>query len=456
MSPKLASSNSDRADREETARAQVRSDRRVHTRHPADELPWVDTVRLKYGPTVSLVDLSAGGVQVQLEDHWLRPNSSVVVEIVGGAKVFAVPSRVVRCDVIGVAPTVRYRGALEFKRLLELPDLSTHVTATPWDANPLRAHARLAAALRRLDSLVPRDQKVVDPAQAAGDVPMTMLGAGAMAAALATLDTPASRRAGAPFARELSRLFSEVAQGVEQRESPQDLIARMEQRLGRVIAAHSIRVTDGSLAERPRQGSDVVYFDAQATNGLPARKILVEFASGVAPQEWEFQLLKASGHLVALIDELEQRRRSAGDGGTMRPPVEAQASSNKLVVRFADGRLLKGYCQDFHPPRGHFHLCPWPVVAADSRVLVPIAHLKAVFFVRDFEGNAEYQEDRTTVRSGHGRKVAVTFLDDELLVGMTLNYRPDATGFFVTPCDPNGNNLRIFVSNQAIRHVRFL
>jgi hypothetical protein len=82
--------------------------------------------------------------------------------------------------------------------------------------------------------------------------------------------------------------------------------------------------------------------------------------------------------------------------------------------------------------------------------------LKAVFFVRDFEGNSDYQEDKTAERPGFGRRAAVTFLDDERLVGMTLNYRMDAAGFFVTPCDPKSNNVRIFVGSRAVRHVEFL
>ncbi len=39
---------------------------------------------------------------------------------------------------------------------------------------------------------------------------------------------------------------------------------------------------------------------------------------------------------------------------------------------------------------------------------------------------------------------------------MTLNYGADAVGFFLTPCDPKSNNLRTFVINRAVRHVKFL
>ena len=55
-----------------------------------------------------------------------------------------------------------------------------------------------------------------------------------------------------------------------------------------------------------------------------------------------------------------------------------------------------------------------------------------------------------------GRRIEVTFADDEVLLGSTLGYRPDGVGFFVTPADTRGNNVRVFVVSGAIRHVRFL
>ena len=236
------------------------------------------------------------------------------------------------------------------------------------------------------------------------------------------------------------------------------MTTRLERRLRRVIPAHSIRVGDAEIAGRP--GPDAICFDAPSPNGLRTTKIVVEFAPGAAPQEWQFQILKASGHLVGLINEVAERRPPAQSAPnalvTLAEDESAQAGWHKLVVRFVDGPLLKGYSRDFLPARGHFHIYESPNAVAASPVLVPIGHLKAVFFVRDFAGNARYVENKTADRRGHGRMVAVTFVDDELLIGLTLNYRSDGAGFIVTPCDDKSNNLRIFVSNRAVRHVKFL
>ena len=126
------------------------------------------------------------------------------------------------------------------------------------------------------------------------------------------------------------------------------------------------------------------------------------------------------------------------------------------MVRYRDGRLLKGFTHDFHPSRTQFSLWPSVNSAPSERMYVPTSQLKAVFFVRDFEGNPEYTNDRTFDTGAGGRRLEVTFADDEVLIGSTLSYRPDGVGFFVNPADSRGNNLRVFVVASAIRHVRFL
>ena len=128
----------------------------------------------------------------------------------------------------------------------------------------------------------------------------------------------------------------------------------------------------------------------------------------------------------------------------------------KIVVRYKDGRVIKGFSHDFNPGRSQFAI--WPSINAPVHegMLVPLSVLKAVFFVRDFQGDASYTEERTFGQAAHGRKLEVTFSDNETLVGTTLSYRPDGQGFFVIPADPRANNLRVFVVTSAVRHVRFL
>ncbi len=84
--------------------------------------------------------------------------------------------------------------------------------------------------------------------------------------------------------------------------------------------------------------------------------------------------------------------------------------------------------------------------------------LKALFFVRDFQGNPDYDERKEFDPKGQisGRKVEVVFLDGEVLVGTTLGYEPKRSGFFLHPIDPKSNNIRVFVVCEAVHNVRFL
>ena len=70
-------------------------------------------------------------------------------------------------------------------------------------------------------------------------------------------------------------------------------------------------------------------------------------------------------------------------------------------------------------------------------------------------GNPDHIERKVFDAASHGRRIEVTLLDNEVLVGTTLNYRTDSTGFFMIPADARGNNLRVFIVSSAVRQVRF-
>ena len=89
-------------------------------------------------------------------------------------------------------------------------------------------------------------------------------------------------------------------------------------------------------------------------------------------------------------------------------------------------------------------------------MLVPVSQLKAVFFVRDFEGDSSYRERKSFDGAVQGRRIEVTFLDDEVMIGSTLSYRPQGSGFFLMPADGSADNLRVFIGPSAVRHVRYL
>ena len=77
--------------------------------------------------------------------------------------------------------------------------------------------------------------------------------------------------------------------------------------------------------------------------------------------------------------------------------------SNKVVVQFKDGAIMKGSTSDFLPTKTRFHLN-----SLDGTVQeIDVEELKALFFVKDVEGNKDYNETYEDVIQGGGRKVEV-------------------------------------------------
>jgi hypothetical protein len=153
------------------------------------------------------------------------------------------------------------------------------------------------------------------------------------------------------------------------------------------------------------------------------------------------------------IPELTARRKAQAMPAA-RPAAAPSAGWQKVVARFNDGRIVSGYTNDFHPSKPQLHLSPNPRVAEAS--FIPLAQLKALFFVREFVGDPTRVDSKVFSDPPQGRKVEVTFHDSEVMVGSTLGYRGEGNGFFVQPADTRSNNLRVFVTASGMQQVRFL
>ena len=137
----------------------------------------------------------------------------------------------------------------------------------------------------------------------------------------------------------------------------------------------------------------------------------------------------------------------------------------KIVARFRDGRLLKGFVRNFS-------------IESDTLIMsdqtnkenrVPMEELKAIFFVKSFEGSSRYVERKVFgSRKNLGRKVFVKFIDKESLVGFIEGEIPwdkgfslsklgkGAKGFFLIPVDEDSNNKRVFVVGSSIENVTIM
>jgi len=130
----------------------------------------------------------------------------------------------------------------------------------------------------------------------------------------------------------------------------------------------------------------------------------------------------------------------------------------KIIAHRLDGTMVKGFTQDFAPSKPDFHIFPYEGSTSNQRVQILLKDLKAIFFVRDFAGKRDYQERKNfnPEERPSGRILEVTFNDGEIMVGSTIAYDPQRSGFFIFPADPQGNNVRVFVLSKAVRMVRYL
>jgi hypothetical protein len=426
----------------------VSEDRRVHERRLASELAWLSQVRIKYGPDVSLIDLSAGGAQIEIDGHALRPGSNVVIEIMGGGRATTIPAQVLRCHLASLQPRAAYRGALIFKRPFDFPEVQDEEDAGDSDCNPFHEFARLSVALKRLSGNV--------------TVNKLPIGTAALDAAHAIIESARRRPSAIPAANEIGRLMRLMALAIDGEASSEPITAQVVQRLRRLVPSRAVRIVDADAALR--SVDDSIYFDVPSPHGQAAR-LLVEFPPECAIQEWHFQLLQGAAQLLGVTRDLDAIRDSARPaapaasesvGEVEDKPAASTAGGKRLVVRYLDGRLLKGYGAEFQPTSGAIHLWTDPNAPNGSKVIIPLHHLKAVFFVHDFEGNPSHVLSPlgASVKQT-GRRIIVTFVDGEVVEGTTLSYAATGPGFFVTPTNSKTNNLKIFVTSVAVRHVQF-
>jgi small nuclear ribonucleoprotein (snRNP)-like protein len=131
---------------------------------------------------------------------------------------------------------------------------------------------------------------------------------------------------------------------------------------------------------------------------------------------------------------------------------------NKVVVRYQDGKILKGQTSDFLPTKPVFHLSVIDAPPGTPPLAVQISGVKAIFFVKDFAGNRERNEvlGFPTEKPVIGRKIRVDFQDGETLIGTTQGYDPNRSGFFMIPADTDSNNERCFVVTSAAKQISFI
>lgn len=142
---------------------------------------------------------------------------------------------------------------------------------------------------------------------------------------------------------------------------------------------------------------------------------------------------------------------------------EKKGAQERSVVRFNDGSILKGYLRVFSPDIDEVVLRE---VKTDVVRTLRVADMKAVFFVKSFEGDFDYREKKSYgIRKPTGNRVFVKFKDGERLVGFLDGKVPwekgfflsrkenDGKGFFLLPVDEDTNNIKVFVISSSVDDV---
>ncbi|MGZ4789168.1 MAG: DUF6982 domain-containing protein [Terriglobales bacterium] len=140
----------------------------------------------------------------------------------------------------------------------------------------------------------------------------------------------------------------------------------------------------------------------------------------------------------------------------------------KIVAHLRTGKLLKGYV-DLPVPTDSNGVVATVPVSLPKQITIevadtgrkhptPLSGLKALFFVKSFEGNAQYSEIKFFNGEPRieGLWVHLTFTDNERTEGVVHNSIAFLTepGFLMKPPDPNSNNQAVYVLKESLTHFR--
>ena len=144
-------------------------------------------------------------------------------------------------------------------------------------------------------------------------------------------------------------------------------------------------------------------------------------------------------------------------GGWLMAKGARSSTLKKVVVRKLDKDLVKGYLDPdaFLTPAGV------EVLDLEGRhMMVPLAEIKGVYFVRDFEGHRERSERKVFLSRPRmsGLWIRMTFRDAEILDGLISGnlLSHEHHGYFVTPPDVYSNNLKIYIPRGALAALEVL
>jgi hypothetical protein len=132
------------------------------------------------------------------------------------------------------------------------------------------------------------------------------------------------------------------------------------------------------------------------------------------------------------------------------------STHKKVIVRKMGRDSLSGYVAPAHfVVEGKLEL----LNPSGKVVLIDLAEIKSVDFVRDFSENSGLTRKTFTTRPRtEGLWVRLKFTDNDVLEGMMPNdlIQIAPEGYLITPPDTRGNTQRVFVPKSALQEMNVL
>ena len=133
----------------------------------------------------------------------------------------------------------------------------------------------------------------------------------------------------------------------------------------------------------------------------------------------------------------------------------ALTTNKKVFVTRFERESVEGFVQT---PGGFTDDTVEVLTPAGTLLRLPYSEVKAVCFVRDFDGGDTWREHRSFASrpKSAGLWVRLVFQDNDSTEGLLANNLMllEPHGFFITPPDPTFQNQRIFVPRVALREVQ--
>jgi len=122
------------------------------------------------------------------------------------------------------------------------------------------------------------------------------------------------------------------------------------------------------------------------------------------------------------------------------PSPSFVSGDHRIVLHTVEGQVLRGSLAnaDLADPE-------LPLVQPNGAVArIPAEQVKAIFFMLE-------ASERPSAAAG--TRVRVTFGDGRQISGLSPDYSPDSTGFFVLPLDGRTHTARVWVYRAAVRQI---